>query len=272
MERLRWLALVLACLCLWGCARQETAVPVAYTVTVRTAGGMAMDGITVELRKDGEVVCSAVTDRDGKISAQLPPDSYRLALRDVDVGYAVEESYPLTEQDTVLTLRSAPIPPEQGSPLSLGLGDVMYDLTLTTADGGSVTLSKVLEEKDVVLLDFWYSGCPNCSRSFGAMEVAYSSYRKDAQILAVDPLEDMDTVAAYQKKHSLSFPMASCPSSWVEIFGVTRYPAIFVIDRYGVICAVQWGAPAGSDWYQRVFETFTGEDYVQRIYPNGFDR
>lgn len=261
----RMMGLLLLIGCLSGCAAEERPEPtemVARTVVIRSAGGMALEGVKV-VALDVE----AVTDRDGRAVLTVPEGTGAVTLDQVPLGYQAEAAYPLTGEETVVTLTSRPIPQEQGSPTALGLGDIMYDLTLETTDG-PLTLSQVLEEKDVVLLQFWYSTCPHCRRGFSSLEVACSSYRQQVQVIAVDPLEKQEVVARYKDERGISFPMAACPSSWRQIFGVHRYPATFVIDRYGMICLVHWGAMTDTAQIRAVLDAFVGDGYQQRVYDS----
>lgn len=236
--------------------------PREYPVTLRSAGGLPLEEVSVACWSGDTLLDRQTTDDTGKVSFRLPEGEYELTLSQVPLGYPAEERYPMAD---TITLTSAPIPPAQGSPTSLGVGDVMYDFTLTTAAGETVTLSEVLQEKEVVLLEFWYSDCRPCAAAFSALEVVYSSLRDQLGVIAVDPLEDAATVAGYRKH---SFPLAACPSSWTTIFGVTMYPTTFVIDRYGMICQSHRGAITDTQQLRQLVEPYLGEDYTQTITTN----
>lgn len=242
-----------------GCHSRTPAEPRDYPVSLRSAGGLTLEDVQISVWEEDRLVDTKTTDQQGQVCFRLPEGNYDLTLSGVPVGYDAGGRSPMS--DTVI-LTSAPVPPEMGSPTSLGVGDVMYDFTLTTATGERVTLSQVLREKEVVLLDFWYSTCRPCAAAFATMEVVYSSARDEMEVIAVDPLEDAATVAGYQRH---SFPMAACPSSWVEIFGVTMYPTTFVIDRYGMICQVHRGAITDTRQLRQLVEPYLGEGYVQRV-------
>lgn len=229
------------------------------SVTIRSAGGLPLADIQVSVWSADQLLDTGTTDETGRVSFRLPEGNYDMTLSQVPPGYPAGDRYPLTD---TITLTSAPIPPSQGSPTHLGVGDVIYDFTLTTAAGDEITLSEVLQQKDVVLLDFWYSTCRPCAASFSTMEVVYSSLRDQIEVIGADPLEDAATVAAYQDH---SFPLAACPSSWTEIFGVTMYPTTFVIDRYGLICQTHRGAITDTTELRQLLSPYLGEDYTQTI-------
>ncbi|MBQ7344671.1 MAG: TlpA family protein disulfide reductase [Oscillospiraceae bacterium] len=254
---------IVGCLC--GCGTTAPATEPAlrtHTIYVRSVDGQALEGVRVSA---GDA--AAVTDSAGRAVLMLPEETESVTLSQVPLGYDGQLEHPLGTEVTRITLCSRPIPPEQGSPTSLGLGDIMYDLTLETTQG-PLTLSQVLREKDVVLLQFWYSDCIYCARTFSSLEVACSSYDEQVQVIAVDPLEKQEVVEQYQSQRGYSFPMAACPSSWRRIFGVDLYPSTFVIDRYGRICLIHWGALTNTEQIRGVLDAFVGDGYVQQVYDS----
>lgn len=147
-----------------------------------------------------------------------------------------------------------------------GLGGVMPEMTVSTADGQTVTLSALLAEKKLVVLNFWFENCGWCMREFPMMELAYQRYRDDVQIVALNPADGADRVKAFYERNALSFPMAACPRAWATEAGVSAYPTSIFIDRNGVVCLIHVGAITTAEaWYQ-VFAAFTGDDYRQKIY------
>lgn len=152
----------------------------------------------------------------------------------------------------------------QTGPLSLG--DQMPELSVTTAEGQTLLLSELLKQKKMVVLNFWFADCIWCVREFPVMEVAYQKHKQNVEILALNPYDSMDRITAFGQEHSLSFPMASCNRDLTLAFGIGGYPTSVVIDREGTICLIHAGAVTESQVFDQLFETFTAEDYVPRIY------
>ena len=147
-----------------------------------------------------------------------------------------------------------------------GLGSTMPELTVTTADGQTLTLSALLEEKELVVLNFWYEDCVWCMKEFPVMEVAYQNYREDVQILALNPSDGAEAVKAFQESRGMSISMAACSASLPRAYGVSMYPTSIFIDREGVVCLILVGAVTTSQAWATLFDTFTGDDYQQKIY------
>ncbi len=246
----------------------------AYTVSLKTIGGMALSGIDVYVYEDNtlaNIQQFGETDENGLVTFTMPVNSnYAITLSGLPKGYQVEPFYSFNGNTAVITLVSSVIKDDSLSNVTLGLGDVMYDFTITTTEGTSLTLSEVLKEKDMVLLNFWYTSCSWCVTEFPIMEQAYQMYKEDVEIIAVDPYnEGINAIKSFQQELQLTFPMGECPIAWSNTFGITGYPTSVIIDRYGVICVIERGAITSLRPFTCAFEHFTADNYQQKICANG---
>lgn len=263
------------CLCLAGCGEQEqqgTTAPAGeagtYTVSVQTAGGMAMEGVSVYVYADEkleDLLGYGTTDAEGKTGITLEAGSHYISLGTVPKGYAVESYYQFDGTAANITLTSGLVTEADISTATLGLGDIMYDFTVTGTDGATITLSEVLKEKKVAVLNFWYTTCSYCVQEFPLMQKAYEQSEETVGIIALDPIDGADAVKSFQQSNGLTFPMAACPTSWSQVFGVEGYPTTVVVDRYGMICLVESGALLAERYWTTLFSHFTAEDYEQRL-------
>ena len=244
---------------------------VPYRITVQTQGSMAMNGIGIYIYTGTDrtnMVDYGQTDENGQISFDLPQrDDYCVVLSGVPRGYNPENSYSFNGNSALITLTSTLI---TGEPMgsSLKAGDVMYDFTVTTPDGTRLTLSEILEEKKLVLLNFWYVGCSWCVEEFPYMQQAYEQYSDDVAIIALNPTDNDSAISLFQSQYGLSFPMASCPMAWTQSFNIQGYPTSVMIDRYGVISLIEEGAITSLRPFTHAFEHFIAEPYQQGIYTN----
>jgi thiol-disulfide isomerase/thioredoxin len=93
----------------------------------------------------------------------------------------------------------------------------------------------------IVLLDFWYSRCGVCFGKFPQVERAYQTYKNDSSvmILAVNkPIEEDRPNQAFEmiREEGHSFPVViTKDADMSEKFGVSYFPATFVIDQTGTI-------------------------------------
>ena len=244
-----------------------------YTLSVKTAGGMAMSGLDVYVYTDdslSDMIDYTKTNDDGKATFNLDESAdYAIVLTPVPKGYAVEESYKFDGTSKEIVLTSSLITDEDISTATLGLGDVMYDFTVMKPDGTEIKLSEVLKSKKLVVLNFWYTTCSWCLEEFPLMDEIYKDYKDDVEIIALNPMEDNNAVDGFQKQYGYTFPMASCQSSWANTFGVQGYPTSVFIDQYGLICVLESGAITSKRPWVCAFDHFTADPYEQKLCTNG---
>ena len=258
-----------------GADNSSSAEKGTYTVSIKTAGGMIMSGIDVYVYADdtlADLKDYKSTDENGIASFSLPVDEdYAITLASVPKGYNVDASYSFSGDTAVITLTSSLITGDDLSTATLALGDVMYDFTVKTPDGEEVTLSKLLEDKDMVLINFWYTTCQYCVEEFPYMEEAYEQYKDNIAIVALNPMNDSAAIKTFQENNGLSFYMAECPTSWANTFSISGYPTSVMVDRYGVICCVEAGGILSLRPFVCAFEHFIGDDYEQKLCANGIN-
>ena len=148
-------------------------------------------------------------------------------------------------------------------------GDVFADMSVTTPDGTTYKISEILKEKKAVVLNFWYINCGPCQMEFPYMQDAYETYQDKLEILAVNPYDGTDaTVAEFQQKYELTFPMAVIEEEWAQYMGLQAYPTTVVIDRYGIVSFVHVGMITEVEEFNKLFEFFTADDYEQTVIKN----
>ena len=239
----------------------------SYMVNVQSVGGMPMAGLDVYIYSENMTNLEKFgqTDVNGNITFEMAERSdYSVVLAGAPKGYTVETSYSFTGTTAAIRLNSSLIQDNLSS-ATLGLGNVMYDFTVTTHAGKTVTLSELLQEKEMVMLNFWYTTCTWCLEEFPYMEEAYQMYKDKIEIVALNPYEGDPAIKSFQESNKLSFPMASCNPGWANAFGITGYPTSIVIDRYGVICLIESGGITSLRPFTSIFDYFTGDDYKQKI-------
>jgi len=247
-----------------------------YTVTVVTKGGMCLPGLKVYVYEDDTLknpVDFGETDENGSISFKnlAKKDDYAVVVSGAPEGYKVADSYKFTGNSAKIVLKSSLIEGDGLSSASLGLGSVMHDFSVTTTDGSTFTLSEALKEKDMVLINFWYTTCSWCVKEFPYMEQAYQQYKDDIEIIALDPMatDTINSIVAFKEEQRLSFPMAQCSPSWANAFGISGYPTSIIVDRYGVICMIEAGGIVSLRPFICAFDHFTGDDYKQKLCEGG---
>ena len=249
--------------------------PQTYTVQVKTAGGVVLSGVGVYIYEDEtmtELVWYDQTGEDGCMTfTDLPRNSYVAVLADVPTGYAVEDFYPITGERTEIILQAGVLNEDEMEQIRYKLGDLMMDFTVTGPDGTEYTLSELLAEKEAVALNFWFIECQPCKAEFPYLQEAYDQYSDKIALIAMNPINAEEDIAAFQKENGYTFPMVSCDSKWQEMMGVYAYPTTVIIDRYGNISLVHTGSIDSTKVFTDAFQFFTAEDYEPTVVEDIMD-
>ena len=161
---------------------------------------------------------------------------------------------------------------EQEQLTGTGLGDRIADFTVTTYDGKTFTLSEILAEKKLVLINIWATWCGPCKMEFPIMDEVYRRYSDRVEILAIsgDPSDTDQKIGEVAAELGLTFPMGRDSAGLAERFAVAAFPTTIVVDRFGTICLVETGAQTEADSFRNLFDAFTGEDYTESVVLKGF--
>ncbi len=88
----------------------------------------------------------------------------------------------------------------------LSEGDSAPDFTAETVGGGEFKLSE--QSDKVVILNFWATWCPPCVGEMPAFQKLYDEYGDTLAVLAVNCLEDKETVDKFASDNGYTFPIA----------------------------------------------------------------
>jgi peroxiredoxin len=107
------------------------------------------------------------------------------------------------------------------------------DFTLQTLDGGSITLSNL--EGKVVLINFWTTWCPPCREEMPSLERLYRHFKyENFTLLAVDIMENPETVKRFAREYNLSFPILLDKSGDVSAkYAANAIPTTYIINKEG---------------------------------------
>ncbi len=246
--------------------------PVAHTVSVSTDNGFPLKEVGVYVYTDStcqELVWFAKTDNDGKMTfTEVESDSYVAVLEGIPTGYKVEDYYLLTGVETNIVLSVGQMTEEDMQTLTYKLGDAVMDFSVTAVDGTVYTLSELLVEKQAVVLNFWFINCQPCLMEFPYLQEAYAEYSDDIAVIAMNPVDKMADVLAFQTEHGYAFPIASVDEAWIKIMQVTAFPTTVVIDRFGNITLMHTGSIDNAQTFKDVFAYFCAEEYEQKFFTD----
>ena len=264
-----------AALGLTGCADEAPVTTptqinkVTYSVKLLTNAGKPLENVGIFIYADefkSDLITYARTDSNGTMRFTAKEGSYAAFLNDVPAGYTVQKHYEITQPATDIVLDVAFRQPTTSTVIKLG--DVMCEMSVKSTNGQTYTISELLREKRMVMLNFWYLDCPFCIEEFPYLQAAYEKYQDDVAVLAVNPVDkDVNAISHCWKDLGLTFPMAAVDSKWASIMNVQSYPTSIVIDRYGTVCLVTGTAPS-AEVFEKIFAYYTADNYSQTVTRN----
>lgn len=240
-----------------GSAATTTPTPsdehIIFKATIRdNVQKQPISGITVTVFSDGgaDPVGSAVTDPKGVVNIPMKKgNSYRVVLSTLPSGYEANADYRFSTNTVNITIRKAAVQNElDHSEAQYAEGKTMTDFTLTDTDGITYRLSALLQEKQLVILNFWYTTCEPCKLEFPYFEAAIEQYGDRMTLLAVDPIDSMNAIIALRNQlnaaadTSITFPMLPDTCKLSLGFSVSAYPVTVFIDASGRILKIHKGA------------------------------
>lgn len=238
-----------------------------FTATVRNDQQQTVGGVTVTVWASEDVMIGqGITDNRGvaRITlADYPTRSYRVTLGNLPTGYEANAFYSFSTTMVNITIRKAAVQNEKDhSNARYEAGRRMTDFSLTDIDGNAYRLSSLLEEKQLIVLDFWYTTCEPCKMEFPYFESAVQKYGDKFTLLAVNPINDTKAMASLRqqlngKPHTaISFPMLKDTCNLYLGFGVNAYPTTVFIDSNGVILDIHKGAYASEEAFLATVERY----------------
>ena len=141
-------------------------------------------------------------------------------------------------------------------------GEAMPDFTVSLTDGTTATLSELLKEKDLVILNVFASWCGPCEREFPDMEAVYQANSDRMVIVSVsgDPDDTMQIISDYKDSHGLSFPMGLAGDA-LSFLKIPGFPTTLFIDKSGKVGFIKVGAFVNEGEFEEKVNTFLSADY-----------
>jgi len=121
------------------------------------------------------------------------------------------------------------------------VGDSAPDFTLSTLDGGQVTLSELSGK--LVMLVFWTTGCYACILQMPYLESASNELGDTVEFINIDIGENSYQVRQTVDYHGFSLPVAlDSDVSVTTAYNIGPTPTNIIIDEDGVIRYIRKGA------------------------------
>lgn len=257
---------------LTGCVAEPPAPKeTEFTVTVTNLAGTPLEKCKVEVYSDDamtNMVYTGITDKTGQIrfTDVAPADQYVATVSRIHTGYKVEQYYRLAGECTQILLKPRVMTDADMDSVKYTLGDPVMDFSVTTPDG-EVVLSQLLQEKKVVVLNFWFLNCAPCKMEFQYLQEGFEQVKENVALLALNPYDGtQEDVVSFRETNGYSFTMSKCDPRWADMMKVESYPTTVVIDRFGNICLIHTGMINSTQEFLDMVNYFTTDDYEQQFF------
>jgi thiol-disulfide isomerase/thioredoxin len=119
------------------------------------------------------------------------------------------------------------------------LGDRITPPPLTLLDGSPVNWNSL--KGQVIILEFWGSWCPFCSRQNPVLDRFYRQHRdKGLEVITISLDKTPQAAATYMKKGGYAFKAGMVTPEWNEVYKQRRgLPQLFAIDRDGRLAVIE---------------------------------
>lgn len=259
---------------------------IAYTVKTQSISGKSVPNAYVTLRgRNGSF--SDFSDSNGQAVIMAPAGTYQVECEDMESeGYIVDsdsEGIQIDDSGEEIIIKFKPqlIDEEMPSDNKYAEYDQMYNYTFEGYDFGSETfgekvswtLSDLLEENELVVLNFWYTTCSWCVREFPYLIDSYKGYADKIKVIGINTggKDTVDSVMKFAQTNNLNIMSTVNDTTLYNAFPIKGFPTSVFIDRYGTICMIEDGAITTKDKWDGLFAKYTGDNYVPKYEASGSD-
>ena len=258
-----------------------------YSIRVQSISSMPIANAYVALQGRTQNY-EGYTDENGVATISAPKSTYVVDVPDFE-GYTISEEYQNlqvnSEEELLIKLKPQLITEDVAAmPDNIRYKeyDQMYDYTFKGYDFGSETsgeyvewkLSDLLEDNNLVVLNFWYTTCSWCVREFPYLVKSYEKYMdQGVKVIGINPgaqyNDDVDKVKSFAADQKLNIMSTVGDTTLVSAFGITGFPTSVFIDRYGTITVVENGAITTQEKWDGLFSKYISDNYVPTYESSG---
>jgi peroxiredoxin len=170
--------------------------------------------------------------RDLKVGNELLVEFEKYVLNKYELNIKIDSA--------LFTMQSIPedidlryfVSLETGKPLETG--DFAPDWNLVSSNGEMVALSDYRGE--LVLIDFFFAGCPPCIEILPGLNNLYRKYRDQGlQIIGISIIDTKKTLEYFRERHGINYPLLLGNHDVGTVYKITQVPALYLIDKIGKI-------------------------------------
>lgn len=231
-----------------------------------------LEGVQLSFRSDAGSIFVA-SGPDGEVIFTGPPARYQIDVVQAPDGFVRRSDTEIVTDPYSQTLAivfekgyTQPAELEEEPEISYDGPEpdwiILDDFTVDTADGGSFTLSQVLEDHKLLIIKLFDTNCSTNIWEFPSLQKALGQ-RGDFAVLALSaaPSESLDALKDYAEELGVSFPMARVEGTGLDRFAGEALPMTILVDSHARVLLVEPSTLNRTENIHELLNQHSGKDY-----------
>ena len=239
---------------------------ISYNVSLKYINGEIINDASISIfDSDNKLISEGKTSIAGNYNFDAKNGNYRVEVNDLPLGYyLIDQQLEISNDNPTLEIvaSSKPITGEVPEGTIYNTKDLIYDFGFENTENKYVQLSKTLEKKKLVVINFWYKDCYWCNYEFPILNQAYEQYMDDVEVFALSVYDSLSAVTQFQADNGLIFEMGRDDINLDSAFNKSGYPYTVFVDRYGRIDDIEHGAITKLEQWTNKFDKYLADDYL----------
>lgn len=214
--------------------------------------------------ESNNIVLTTTTDNNGQFHIPFSYGNVKVKVSGLPKGHYQDGMTSIEEKAESKTIRIKTKVIEEEAPKDTmyQINDIMYDYTFTDPNGTEYSLSKTLETKDLVLINFWATYCGPCKEEFPLLETAYRKHSDEVEVFGLSYYDTSYSVDLFKRNYGLTFPMAHDDSLYKH-FDLESIPLSIIVNKYGIVSYMNSGSMSSVAEFEALFEKYKDFTYSE---------
>lgn len=131
-------------------------------------------------------------------------------------------------------------------------------------DGKKINLKQL--KGQIVVLNFWFVGCPPCKMEMPELNRLVEEYKKDSVVFIGICLDDEASIRELMKTNPFNYQIIDRAKTIAELYGINTYPTNVILDKEGIVQFHSTGFNRGIRlWMKKVIDAIKSNTQVPKL-------
>ncbi len=94
------------------------------------------------------------------------------------------------------------------------------------------SLDSLIKSSDIVVVDFWFTGCASCRKAIPELEEIYAEfYKKKVKFYGVTAYDNDEKIKNFKTKVSVRYPLLQISSEVTKKYYISEYPTLMIFSK-----------------------------------------